>query len=116
MRDSPQRRENRTAQRTVLLILTLALALLMPATADAQIACGKRDTILATLARDHHEAPVARGLTADGRLIEVIAAEGGSFTVLVSQPAGMSCIVASGLHWQALTPDEIQAQAPGADS
>jgi hypothetical protein len=39
-------------------------------------------------------------LTRDGRLLEILISEKGTWTVLVSLPTGVSCIVFEGTDWQ----------------
>lgn len=76
-----------------------------PARADPQGAqiCGARTEILAELTKRYSEAPVAVGLANSGVLIEVLTSDSGStWTILVSQPNGTSCLVAAGKEWQDL--------------
>lgn len=99
-----RRAPGKSSVRALLLLALLAGALLVgagPAAAQAPLACAPRDHVLRTLARDHGETPVARGLTAAGAVLEILAAEGGTtFTVLLSLPDGRSCLVDSGEGWE----------------
>ncbi len=72
----------------------------MPAARGDPLFCGERHGILERLQREHHEKRTAFGLTSDGRLLEVFAAPSGSWTILVTYPGGLSCLVASGIDWQ----------------
>lgn len=80
--------------------LALAAALI-PTPASAQMVCGQRDDILETLARKYQERPAAIGVESTGGLIEVLAdIKSGSFTIIVTTPRGMSCLLASGEGWR----------------
>jgi hypothetical protein len=71
-----------------------------PARADPQV-CGARKEILAELTKRYSEAPVAVGLANSGVLVEVLSSDqGATWTIIVSQPDGTSCLVAAGKEWQ----------------
>ena len=84
--------------RRTLTALTIAWAMLIaPLAADAQgIPCGKAQKMRANLAETYQEVPVAAGLGANGTLVEVYAAASGSFTIMVTHPTGISCLLAAG--------------------
>ena len=44
------------------------------------------------------------GLMTDGRIIEVLASEQGSWTMIVTKPSGESCGLASGDAWMKSPP------------
>ena len=86
-------------------LFCLAVLALTPAQAQSQVnqqsVCAPRKDIVHQLAAKYGEAPVAIGLSDGGRLIEVLAGQdGGTFTVIVTTPQGLSCIVLSGDSWQ----------------
>ena len=70
-----------------------------PAPAQAQLACETRDKIAKTLKQDYAETPVSAGLDNDGRMIEVFASHEGSWTILLTMPTGVSCLLATGKNW-----------------
>ncbi|MBI4185213.1 MAG: hypothetical protein HY521_14575 [Proteobacteria bacterium] len=81
----------------------LALALIWFAPAGAQqVACGEREQIAKALAQSYEEHPIARGLASGGVMIEVLAAESGSFTVLLTRPNGLSCLITAGEYWESV--------------
>lgn len=45
---------------------------------------------------------LGRGVSSDGTLIEIYLAQSGSFTVVKTTPAGLSCVVDFGEGWQTL--------------
>jgi hypothetical protein len=75
--------------------------------AVAAPACTSYDTMSELLAREYTEMPVAGGLAHTGKLLQVFAAkDGSSWTVVLTRPDGMSCIVAAGRYWQTETPKD----------
>ncbi|MEQ8196007.1 MAG: hypothetical protein RIB59_16120 [Rhodospirillales bacterium] len=77
----------------------LVLTLLLPSTGAAQTACENRDKIAKTLKKDYAEMPVSAGLDNAGRMIEVFASDKGSWTILMTMPSGVSCLLATGKDW-----------------
>ncbi|WP_156939925.1 hypothetical protein [Mesorhizobium sp. LNHC209A00] len=82
----------------------------MPAAAASPVAtagglppCGSRPEILKQLSSRFKEAPVALGLAKNGSVVEVLTSEdGATWTIMVSQPNGSSCLVAIGEGWEEL--------------
>lgn len=71
----------------------------------APIVCGERSEVIKTLAKAYKENPTAMGLAAGGGMLEVFSSPAGSWTILVTQPTGTSCIVAAGEEWEAMAPN-----------
>jgi len=67
--------------------------------AHGQAACGDRAEILAQLARMHGEWPRAIGRLGNGNVIELLVADNGGWTMIVTTPAGTTCAVAAGDSW-----------------
>lgn len=82
----------------------LIAAQVVPAQAQAQgPACVKRVDLIKHLENKYHEAPAAVGLADNGALLEVFASKSGeTWTVTVTMPNGISCMVATGQQWQDL--------------
>lgn len=80
-----------------------ALLLAAPGAAGAQSnVCAKREHIIAQLERAHGETRQSLGLQRDNGVIETYAnVETGSWTIIVSLPTGVSCLVAVGEAYQA---------------
>ena len=70
--------------------------------AFAQAACGDRTPLARQLETAHKEVQQAIGLSSDGRVIEVFASASGSWTVLMTSPNGLTCVVATGEAWEQL--------------
>jgi hypothetical protein len=87
-------------------IALLSLALASPAYAAPT--CGPRQAVVAALKGNFGESVVARGYSADpsGQIAAVmetwVNATNGSWTVLMTTPAGVSCIAASGGRFEAV--------------
>ena len=98
---------NREAEsETPLAFLTLAVligaAFSLPA--HAQQPCGERQKAIDYLADKHNETPTEMGLASNGSVLEVISSESGSWTIIVTRPDGVSCMIASGQSWERLEP------------
>ena len=72
--------------------------------ATAQTACGTRRDVAEFLRQHYREVVVAHGVTANGALLEILAAPGGNWTLIVTAPDGRACVLASGEGWQAAGP------------
>ncbi len=73
--------------------------------ATAQSACVPREVALEQLGERHAEIPIAMGLTQDGRVVEIFSSnDGATWTMLVTTPNGMSCLLTSGESWMKITP------------
>ncbi len=84
--------------RTIILASVVAGALASPAT--AQMVCSERDKFLKHLGDGYREAPIAMGLASNGMILEVLASATGSWTIILTKPTGLSCVVASGEAWE----------------
>lgn len=88
-----------------LLAAAMGIAALVssPSTTFAQPQCDRRDNVLAVLEDKYGESPVALGVTSNGGLVEVLATgDGATWSIIVTNPQGMSCLVAAGEGWRAL--------------
>jgi len=73
------------------------------AAADEPGSCRPHSEILSHLAKSYGELPKSLGLTDAGNLIEVLAANDGStWSIIVTTPDRMSCLVAAGMAWRDL--------------
>ena len=87
----------------VTFIAAIMVLLIFAESVSAQILCGQRNQIITTLLRNHAEVPIGRGFVNDSEIIEVLAAKNGSFTVLLTYPTGISCLIAMGQYWEFLS-------------
>jgi hypothetical protein len=57
--------------------------------------------VIKALGDRFHETQSATALTSAGTLLEVLtASDGATWTIVVSRPDGLSCVVAAGQNWQ----------------
>lgn len=65
--------------------------------------CAPHAVVAETLAEKYGESRRAAGLVANGRLMELFAsADSGSWTITVTAPSGVTCLLASGQSFEAL--------------
>jgi hypothetical protein len=83
-------------------LLLGAVAVGHPAAADqTPTACGPHTDVIKALGDRFHETQSATALTSAGTLLEVLTAnDGATWTIIVSRPDGLSCVVAAGQNWQ----------------
>ena len=68
----------------------------------AETACRMRGDFIRILADVYEEQVVGKGLTPDGRLIELAWSENGSYTILVTMASDIACVITAGTGWEAL--------------
>jgi hypothetical protein len=81
-----------------------------PAPAQAQQVCAERIGVLKQLDKAHNEAPQALGLTASGQVVELLTSDKGTWTIIVTAPTGMSCLIAAGESWENI--DRVASNKP----
>lgn len=89
------------------LSLSAAILLISSTALDAAAApaCHNAVEIAKQLRVKYDEEPIAFGFQSNGDLLQVWASEAkGTWTIVTTTPAGMSCIVAAGKHWEQLPP------------
>ncbi len=87
----------------------IVTALALPAA--ARTVCGEQGMFINRLSSSYAESPVAAGLASNGNVVEVLASEDGSGTIIVTRPNGMSRVVVCGEAWRDV---RRVAQGPGA--
>jgi hypothetical protein len=82
---------------------TLVAFLALPGQAEGT--CVARDWLVAELAEQNLEQPVAQGTTADGAVLEILTSrDGRTWTLLVTEPQGLTCTLIEGRDWHTLPP------------
>lgn len=79
--------------------------------AAQQMRCAPHEEVERHLAERFAEQPVGIGVTLQGALMEVFAGPEGTWTVVVSNPNGITCMVAAGEGWRTLIPEELDPLA-----
>ena len=98
----------------ILCVLLIGVSLIWTgiSKADAQTArspqnCGPRDAVLKRLAKSYGEVQQSQGLGANNAIIEVFASSTtGSWTITVTMPTGLTCLVASGQAYKSLAKND----------
>lgn len=81
----------------------LNLATTGAAVAQQQRNCGPREMVVTRLAQRYGETRQSMGLGANNAVIEVFASDtSGSWTITVTSPTGVTCLVASGQAFEEL--------------
>jgi len=91
------------------LFLAIGFALLAATGAQAQGRnCATREKVVTRLADGYGESRQAIGLGANNQVVETFAnLESGTWTVLVTMPNGLTCLVASGKAFELVAEDLI---------
>ena len=74
--------------------------LLQPNPLRAQGICGKRESIIAQLESKYKETRRSVGIQQGRGVVEVFASEGGTWTIIVTDTRGTSCLMAAGEAFQ----------------
>ncbi len=98
--------------RTTLIAFAAAvIGVVSPAIAEQQL-CTERKAVVTQLSKQYSEAPVAMGLANNGGLLEILSSDNGqSWTIILTMPNGISCMIAAGESWEAL-PDIVRKGPP----
>ncbi len=96
----------------ILLAITAALIAFNAAPTDtqAQTVCGDRSEFVNKLKNAYAEKPISLGLASNGSMIEVFASDNGTFSIVITQPGGTSCLVAAGDNWQSVPVRKAEAK------
>jgi hypothetical protein len=95
-----------TEMQKIFFALSLGFAGLILATQNAFAAsqCGPRDQVVSVLGQKYSETRHGIGLNGPGQVMELyVNPTTGTWTILITLPAGETCLVASGEHYEALT-------------
>ena len=96
-----------------ILVLGAALACFSSAALAQPQQCSERDQVIKLLADKYREGPVAFGVTNNGGLVEVLKSaphsKDDTWTIIITSPKGVSCLVAAGEGWRAM---ELMALDP----
>ena len=79
----------------------VASTLFLTGQASAQRVCTSHEAATTQLEKQVNERVAGRGLANRGKaMIELFVSEKGSWTVVISDPKGRSCVLATGDNWQ----------------
>ena len=77
---------------------------LSAAPAHSQLVCGAHENIDKRLRDGYSEVPAGSGLAANGGVITLYTSEKGTFTIVLTRPNGMSCLMAVGENFEFIQP------------
>ena len=103
----------KTISKTAIGSMLLAL-ITTTATAQQNRNCAPRDVVVDRLTGNYGESRQSIGLGAQGAMVEVFASgETGTWTITVTMPTGITCLVASGQSFETLVEalPEIESDA-----
>ncbi len=87
----------------MLRVVGFLVVLFVAGPALAQMACDKRAEVMTHLERKYSEAPVALGVANNGGLVELLTTkEGATWTLIITLPSGMTCLLAAGESWESI--------------
>ena len=75
------------------------------------VACSSRLDVVDKLDRSYAEKPVSMGLASNGSVVEVFASQIGTFSIVITRPDGLACIVSAGEGWENLPPKEADQKS-----
>ncbi len=74
--------------------------------------CNSRGKVLELLSETYSEAPLAVGVTNNGGLVEVLSTgDGNTWSIIITSPQGMSCLVAAGEGWRLIERIAMDSEA-----
>ncbi|BCH21869.1 hypothetical protein MesoLjLc_14920 [Mesorhizobium sp. L-8-10] len=88
----------------------VAVAVVSPSAAHAQVICLDRTALVDSLSARLHQRQFGYGIVSDTVVVELYTAPDGSWTVVMTDVSGRACILAIGQGWQTTLP------APGDDA
>ena len=94
----------------------LALAMALPTAVAVQAedlnssVCGPRDKIIERLSARYAERQSAIGMTSGGSLVELFISPNGTWTFVHTTTDGLTCLLAAGQNWEALTPVAVEEE------
>jgi len=87
----------------------LFIAMIAASPALADVICNPRSVFVEHLKEKYDEQPLAFGLNTDGRLLELFGtSDGSTWTMLITDARGISCVVTSGENWQKAAPELLK--------
>ncbi|OHV90084.1 hypothetical protein [Mesorhizobium sp. ORS 3428] len=82
-------------------LAAVGVAMALPAfPAKAQVICGGHDLLVARLATAFEEKRLGYGVAGEAAIFEVFVSASGTWTILMTDVKGQSCILAAGEGWE----------------
>ncbi|RWC29183.1 hypothetical protein [Mesorhizobium sp.] len=87
-----------------------AALVLSTLSAQAQVICGGHSDLVAGLAQAFQQKQIGYGVVGQAAIVEVYVSASGTWTMLITDVQGRSCIFATGDGWQNTVPVTATAQ------
>jgi len=93
-------------RRLPLAILALASVSInsQPAAAQSVVNCADRTKVVEFLARQYDEKQTAVGFVNPKAVMELYAADSGTWTLIITDVSGRSCVILAGKSWESIIP------------
>ena len=92
-------------------VIFATLFALIPTVTHAGMVCGKHADIAKRLESGYQEVRTGIGLAGNGGLIELYVSDKRTFTIVLTRPNGLACLMAVGENWEVLkTPLPVKGQ------
>ena len=86
----------------LIILAFIASMFLTVYSANAQTVCGERTSLLKQLSNNYKEIPISMGLASNGSIVELTKSDKGTWTILLTNPRGVTCLIAAGEYWEIL--------------
>lgn len=94
-------------------LVSVISAVVFGTVAFATPQCGPHKQVIEMLSKRFSEVPKAVGIVGEKRIMEVFISEKGTWTILVTNSEGLTCILAAGDEWEDV-PDRFASVEPAA--
>jgi hypothetical protein len=94
-------------------LVSVVSALVLGSAAFAAPQCGPHKQVIEMLSKRFSEVPKAVGIVGEKRIMEVFLSKKGTWTILVTNSEGLTCILAAGDDWEDV-PDQFASVEPAA--
>ena len=87
-----------------IIVMMLIFAIFLISSADVFAQCRQHEQMVAELKREYNETVSSLGLNSKGVVIEILVSPTGTFTIILTRPTGLSCVIAEGNSWEKVDP------------
>jgi hypothetical protein len=94
-------------------LVSVVSAVVLCSAAFAAPQCGPHKQVVEMLSKRFSEVPKAVGIVGEKRIMEVYLSKKGTWTILVTNSEGLTCILAAGDDWEDV-PDQFASVEPAA--
>ncbi|MFT4181688.1 MAG: hypothetical protein QM636_07185 [Rhizobium sp.] len=83
-------------------LVAMAILYPSPAASQAMLACAERANLVAFLGEHYSEKLSAVGQLDAKTIVEIFASENGSWTMMITNVSGQSCVILTGQNWESI--------------